>query len=402
MNALDARKATMSHELPPASSARPASRRFLKPTLAVVAVVAVAATLMGLRVSQANKEPEKKKAERTFEFASGDLAELRREPLGRRIPVSGSMRPLLQATVRSKVPAEVAKVHVQEGQAVAAGAPLFTLDTADLRARLDAQMAAVAEARARLDLARKNQANNKALLEKSFISQNAYDSVANSVQVAEANLKSAEAQAAIAQRAVADAEIRAPFAGIVSKRWVNQGDKVAADMPVAHVVDLSRMELEAPVPVSEIPFVKVGQELSFEVDGFQGRRFAGRIERVNPAADAGSRSISVFATLPNSDNSLKGGMFANGTLATSSGVEVDVIPTTAIIEEGGQSFVYVVKDGKVERRSVVLGARNVEHGVTTVREGLERGVQVITVKAEGLKPGSKAVVKGAATPAKST
>lgn len=392
----------MSHEPPQTSAGRPASRRFLKPTLAVVAVVAVAATLMGLRVSQANKEPEKKKEDRTFEFASGDLAELRREPLGRRIPVSGSMKPLLQATVRSKVPAEVAKVHVQEGQAVAAGAPLFTLDTADLRARLDAQMAAVAEARARLDLARKNQANNKALLEKSFISQNAYDSVANSVQVTEANLKSAEAQAAIAQRAVADAEIRAPFAGIVSKRWVNQGDKVAADMPVAHVVDLSRMELEAPVPVSEIPFVKVGQEISFEVDGFQGRRFAGRIERVNPAADAGSRSISVFATLPNSDNSLKGGMFANGTLATSSGVEVDVLPTTAIVEEGGQSFVYVVKDGKVERRSVVLGARNLEHGVTTVREGLERGVQVITVKADGLKAGSKAVVKGAATPAKST
>lgn len=392
----------MSHELPPASAAAPASRRLLKPALAVVAVVAVAASLMGLRVSQANKEPEKKKDDRTFEFAAGDLAQLRREPLGRRIPVSGSMKPLLQATVRSKVPAEVARVHVQEGEAVAAGAPLFTLDTADLRARLDAQLAAVAEARARLDLARKNQANNKALLEKSFISQNAYDSVANTVQVAEANLKSAEAQAAIAQRAVHDAEIRAPFAGIVSKRWVNQGDKVAADMPVAQVVDLSRMELEAPVPVSEIPFVKVGQEIAFEVDGFQGRRFAGKIERVNPAADAGSRSISVFATLPNADNALKGGMFANGTLATSSGVEVDVIPTTAIIEEGGQSFVYVVKDGKVERRSVVLGARNVEQGVTTVREGLERGVQVITVKAEGLKPGSKAVVKGAAAPAKPT
>lgn len=383
----------MSPELPHAS-ARPASRRFLKPALAVVAVVAVVASLVGLRVSQANKEPEKK-AERTFEFAAGDLAELRREPLGRRIPVSGSMKPLLQATVRSKVPAEVAKVHIQEGQAVAAGSPLITLDTADLRARLDAQMAAVAEARARLDLARKNQANNKALLEKSFISQNAYDSVANSVQVAEANLKSAEAQAAIARRAVEDAEIRAPFAGIVAKRWVNQGDKVAADMPVAHVVDLSRMELEAPVPVSEIPFVKVGQEISFEVDGFQGRRFAGRIERVSPAADAGSRSIAVFATLPNPDGSLKGGMFANGTLATSSGVEVDVIPSAAVIEEGGQSFVYVVKDGKVERRSVVLGARNVERGVTAVREGLERGVPVITVKAEGLKPGSKAVVKGA-------
>lgn len=372
----------------------PTQNRFLKPALAVVAVVAVAGSLFGLRASQANKEPARKdEADRVFEFAPGDLAEMRSEPLGRDIPVSGSMKPLLQATVRAKVPAEVARVHVQEGQHVAAGAPLATLDSADIRARLDAQLAAVAEARARLDLARKNQANNQALLERSFISRNAYDSALNSVQVAEANLESAQAQAAIARRALEDTQVRAPFAGIVAKRWVNQGDKVSQDTPVAHVVDLSRMELEAPLPVSEIPFVRVGQEIAFRVDGFQGRRFAGRIERVNPAAEAGSRSIAVFATLPNADGSLKGGMFAHGTLATSAGADVDVIPLAALVEEGGQSFVYVVRNGQVERRSVVVGARNVERGLATVREGLERGVPVVTVKAEGLKAGARAVVR---------
>jgi membrane fusion protein, multidrug efflux system len=376
-------------------------KRFVKPVLAVLAVAAAAATLLGLKVTQANKDsPRKGDEARTFEFAPGDLAELQRMPLGRQIPVSGSMKPVLQATVRSKVPAEVARVHVQEGERVAAGAPLFTLDTADLKARYDAQMASVAEARARLDLAKKNQVNNQALLEKSFISQNAYDGVINTVQVAEANLQSVEAQAAIARRALADAQIRAPFDGIISKRWVNVGDKVSADMPVAHVVDLGRMELEAPIPVSEIPFVKVGQEIAFQVDGFQGRRFTGRIERVNPSAEAGSRSILVFVTLPNADGSLKGGMFANGVLATAMGSEVEVIPVAAVIEEGGQSFVHVVKDGKVERRSVILGARNVERGLVTVREGLERGVPVITVKAEGLKAGSTAVVKDGKNPRK--
>lgn len=378
-----------------------ASRRYVKPVLIGVVALAVGASLVGWRMSQASKEPEKKDDAnaRTFEFAAGDLAELKREPLGRQIPVSGSLKPVLQATVRSKVPAEVARVHVQEGQQVAAGTPLVSLDTADLKARNDAQAATVAEARARLDLARKNKSNNRALLDKSFISQNAYDAVANSVEVAEANVKSAESQAAITQRAVEDAQVRAPFAGIVAKRWVNQGDKVTSDMPVAQVVDLARMELEAQIPVSEIPFVKVGQEIAFQVDGFQGRRFAGKIERVNPSAEAGSRSIAVFATLPNADGALKGGMFANGTLATAMGAEVEVIPVGAVIEEGGQTFVYVVKNGKVERRSVVLGTRHVERGVVTVKEGLERGVPVITVKAEGLKPGARAIVKSAAKPA---
>jgi RND family efflux transporter MFP subunit len=370
-------------------------KRLAKPVLAVLVVAAASATLLGLRAPQANKDvPKNGNEARVFEFAPGDLAELQRMPLGRQIPVSGSMKPVLQATVRAKVPAEVARVHVQEGERVAAGMTLVTLDTADLKARYDAQMASVAEARARLDLATKNQANNKALLEKSFISRNAYDSVTNTVQVAQANLQSVEAQAAIAQRALADGQIRSPYGGIVAKRWVNVGDKVTSDMPVVHVVDLGRMELEAPIPVSEIPFVKVGQEIAFQVDGFQGRRFAGKIERVNPSAEAGSRSISVFVTLPNADGSLKGGMFANGTLATAMGAAVEVIPWAAVIEEGGQSFVYVVKNGKVERRSVILGARNVERGLVAVREGLERGVPVITVKAEGLKPGAAAVVRG--------
>jgi membrane fusion protein (multidrug efflux system) len=382
---------------PPVGVERPAnSRRFVKPALVIVALLVVTGSLLGLRASQANKTP-KKDAEppKVFEFAAGDLSELRREALGRDIPLSGSVRPLLAATVRAKVPAEVARVNVQEGERVQAGQALVSLDTADLKARVDAQHAAVAEARARLDLARKNQANNKALLEKSFISQNAYDGVINTVQVAEANMKSAEAQATISERALADAQVRAPFAGIVAKRWVNVGDKVSADAPVAHLVDLARMELEAQVPVSEIPYVKVGQDVAFRVDGFPGRPFTGRVERVNPSAEAGSRSISIFVTLPNADGSLRGGMFASGSLSARTGADVDVIPSSAVLEESGQSFVYVVKDGKVERRSVTLGPKNAERGLTEVREGLERGVPVITVKADGLRAGVRAVVKSA-------
>ena len=373
------------------------SRRYLKPALAIVVLVAVGGSLVGLRASQANKDSAKKAddAPKVFEFAAGDLVELKREALGRDIPLSGTVRPLLAATLRAKVPAEVARVGAQEGNSVAGGQALVVLDTADLKARAEAQHAAVAEMKARLDLARKNQANNKALLEKSFISQNAYDGVINTVQVAEANLRSADAQAAIAERALGDAQIRAPFAGIVAKRWVNVGDKVSSDMPVVHLVDLSRMELEAQVPVSEIPFVKVGQEVAFRVDGFIGRPFTGRVERVNPSAEAGSRSISIFVTLPNSDGALRGGMFASGSLAARLGTEVEVIPASALLEEGGQSFVYVVKGGKVERRSVTIGTRNKERGLVEVRDGLERGVPVITVKADGLKAGATAVVKTA-------
>src|SRR6476646_4220918 len=106
-------------------------KKKLKPALAIAALVALGAIGFGLRASLADKEAPKKPedAPRSFEFAAGDLSELRREALGRAIPISGSMRPVLQATVRSKVPAEVAKIHVQEGERIAAGAPIETLDT---------------------------------------------------------------------------------------------------------------------------------------------------------------------------------------------------------------------------------------------------------------------------------
>src|SRR4051812_32043506 len=116
-------------------------KKKLKPALAIVAVVALGAVGFGLRASLADKEAPKTAGEavRSFEFAAGDVSELRPEALGRAIPISGSMRPVLQATVRSKVPAEVARIHVQEGERIAAGAPIATLDTGDLKARHDAQ-----------------------------------------------------------------------------------------------------------------------------------------------------------------------------------------------------------------------------------------------------------------------
>jgi membrane fusion protein, multidrug efflux system len=367
--------------------------------IAILAVLAIGG-LIGYRAMASNKQSakpddKKEKAEKIFEFAESDIVKVAQRNLGQAIPISGSLMPVTQAMVKSKVAGEVARVAVREGERVTQGQVLVTLDTADLRARNDAQRATVAEMKARLELANKNQSNNRALLDKNFISQNAFDGVTNSVQVAQANYQAAVAQSAITERALADATIRAPFAGIIAKRAVNIGEKVAPDAPIAHVVDLARMELEAQVPVSDIPNVKVGQELSFKVDGFDARTFTGKIERINPAAAQGSRSISVFATLTNADAALKGGMFATGTLAAEGRGNVATMPIAALVEEGGQTFVYALNNGTVERKPVSVGARNVERGFAEVRDGIADGTPVITVKADGLKHGAKAVVKSA-------
>lgn len=380
---------------PNAAVLTPQPRRWRRNAVAATVVVLCAGALIGWRASSAPKNEKKPEPEKVFEFAQADITRLKKQDLGQVIPVYGSVRPVVQALVRAKVPGEVARVLVREGERVNAGDTLITLDTRDLQAQLDSAQGSVAEARAKLDLAGKNEDNNRQLLAKGFISQNAFDAIANSVSVTTANLKSAEAQAAIARKALADAAIRAPFAGIVAKRAVNIGEKVSVDSPVAQIVDLTQMELEAAVPVAEIPYVKVGQEIAFKVDGFAGREFRGKVDRISPAADAGSRAISVFVNIPNQDGALKGGMFASGALATGGRGQLSALPKLAVREEGGQNFVLVVADGKVDRRPVTIGITNSERGLIEIREGLTEIADVIAVKGDGLKVGAKAILRSA-------
>src|SRR6185436_14611096 len=223
---------------PKRSAMFPSSRRrFLKPVLVVATIVLIAGSLVGLRMTQAKKD-EPKGAKVVLEFTQADVAMVEMRELQRTLSLSGSLSPVLQATVRSKVPGEVQKVMVREGDRVSEGQVIATLDTADLKARVDAQVATLEETRAKETLARKNRENNQALLRQNFISQNAFDTTQSTYEAAAAGVRSAEAQARIAEKALQDAVVRAPFAGVVSRRMINVGEKLSVDSPMFTVVDL--------------------------------------------------------------------------------------------------------------------------------------------------------------------
>ena len=161
------------------------------------------------------------------ELAQGDVAAIGARALAVSLPLSGSLAPLNQATIKAKVSGEIHETTVQEGQQVSSGQVLLRLDAADQRARLTQQQAMLDEAQARLSMASKNEANSQALLKQKYISQTAYDTTQNSVDLARASVKSAAAMVEIARIALADTVIRAPMAGIISKRHVQAGEKVA-------------------------------------------------------------------------------------------------------------------------------------------------------------------------------
>jgi RND family efflux transporter MFP subunit len=363
-----------------------------KPVIASLVAVAIVASLVGYRATQAKPET-KKDGPVTLEFTPADVAVVEVKSLTRSIPFSGSLSPVVQTAVKSKVPGEVTRVLVREGEAVRDGQLLAQTDTTDLQSRLDAQAAALAEARARLKIAEKNRENGQALLRQKFISQNAFDTTDSTYEAAAASVRSQEAQLRIARKALDDAAVRAPIDGVVASRSVHAGEKVGVDQQLFTLVDLARMEIEAPAPASEIPAVRVGQAASFRVDGFAEREFEGRVERINPTAQPGSRAITLYISVRNPDGALRGGMFAKGQIVLDRSQPATVIPATALREESGQPYVFTIENGKIARRPVKVGAAQSDQGVVEIVSGLERGMNVVAAKLSGLKAGAPARLK---------
>lgn len=329
------------------------------------------------------------KAAPVMELAGADVAPIAARQLAVGLPLSGSLIPVSQATIKSKVSGQVQEAALREGVAVQEGQVLARLDQADLKARLQQQQAMLDEAQARLSMAQKNEYNANALLSQKFISQTSFDTTANAVELARANVKSASAMVDLARIALNDSVIRAPISGIISKRHVQAGDKVAPDMPVYTIVGLNELTLEAQVPTTDIPRVKVGQEVRFHVDGFAKREFSGKVARINPTTEAGSRAMLVYVSVANADGALRGGMFAKGSLTTEKGNQAPVVPIAALREEAGKQVVYTVVNGTVVSQPVKLGLRSDDEGVVEVSEGLQAGAQVLVAKLEGLKPGAR-------------
>jgi membrane fusion protein (multidrug efflux system) len=331
------------------------------------------------------------------ELSSRDIVVVEARPLALTLPLSGSLTPLAQATVKSKVSGVVLATTVQEGMAVAAGQVIARLDDAEARARAAQQAALLADADARLAMARKNQANSLALLQQKYIAQNAYDTTSNAVDLAQAAVDAARAQLDLARIALADTVIRAPLAGVVSKRHAQAGEKLAPDSPVFSIVDLRQLTLDAQVPASDIPRVKVGQEVAFRVDGFGERVFAGKVVRINPATEAGSRAMIVYIGVDNPDGLLRAGMFAKGAVTTEKSVARPLLPLTAIRTEKGGDAVYRIDGGKVVAQPVKLGLRNGDEGLVEALDGIAAGATVLALPLDGIKPGDRVKLPASAS-----
>ena len=328
-----------------------------------------------------------------LQFVAGDVVYVERRPLDRWLPVSGTLQAVRQAVVKAKVAGDVEGLTVREGETVRGGQKLARIKSPDLEARLIDRQGALESARAQLALAEKTRAMNLRLLSDKFISQNAFDGTESTYSVARGSLKSAEAQVQVARNALADADVVAPLRGIVAKRHVQTGEKVAVESPIVTIVDLSDLEVQAMVPALDVPELAVGMPVELTVDGFGERRFNGRVDRINPSTEPGTRAIVVYVALPNPDAALRSGMFATGRIALAASAPLPTLPAVAVRTEAGQSYVWTIEQGKLAKRIVSTGRRDETSGRVEIRTALSAQMPVLAARFDNLKDGAPALVR---------
>lgn len=286
--------------------------------------------------------------------------------------VTGTLRPKAIAALKAQVGGRVLDVRAEQGQRVAKGELLATIDPAALQEAVLGARAQLRSAEVARDLAKRNAERNETLLAAGAIADRDAEQTRSALTQAEAAVEDAKTRVRNAEEQLGFTRVRAPFAGIVTEQPANPGDVLQAGGAIMTVVDPNLMELEATVPVEQYAAVKRGASVSFAVGSLPNRRFTGTIDRVNPAVDPQTRQVRLYVNVPNRDQSLVAGLFAEGRLADKSETAL-AVPLAAIDQRDGSASVRRLKSGRVERVPVTLGLRDDVAERVAIKDGVGLG-----------------------------
>jgi membrane fusion protein (multidrug efflux system) len=301
--------------------------------------------------------------------------------------ISGELKPEREANVRAEVGGSMLEVAVLEAQAVRQGAMLGRIETRTLEDTKQSAQSAVRSAENQLSVSRREAERTEKLVSAGALAARDLDVVRNTVSAADAQLADAKARLANAERALGDTVIRAPFTGIVSKRSVNAGDVVSPGTELFTIIVPSSMSLEASVPSEDLQALRIGATVEFTVRGYD-KPFQGRIERIAPQADATTRQVPIYVSIPNEGGRLVAGLFAEGRVVNQS-VSGLVVPSNAVnTTDTSMPWVLRVTDGKTERVAVTLGLRDPRSERVNVASGLKEGDVLLRGASQGITPGT--------------
>lgn len=331
-----------------------------------------------------------------------------RQPFARTVEIPATVLAQQQVTLMAKVPAEIRKIHVAEGDRVRRDQPLIQLDQRDFllalkqaQAQRAAAQAGVEAATVGHDAVTTTYGRFSALRKQDAISQNDFDKVESGQKGAAAQLKGAQAQLQLAGVAVEAARtslgytvIRAPFDGVIGKRFVDEGTRIQVMPPTPLLVlaDTRTLKVVGGVTERELPLVAKGTPVMVQVDAIGGDPIPALVDRVEPVVDPATRTASVYVLIQNPRGRLNPGMSAK-VIVRQAGQQAAAVPDDAVLraELGDRGAVFVVRNGKAHRVAVTLGRRAGE--LVEVTSGLAGGEVIVRGGQERLRDGQPVLIK---------
>jgi RND family efflux transporter MFP subunit len=349
-------------------------------------------------VAQAKTDPKAGKdgkgPEVPLEFATREVVQPMLARLPGMVEFSGPLVAPQTAMVRAKAGGTLLSLAVGEGSRVTAGQVLGRIELADLGSRVAERNANLESARTALVQAERTHASNERLASQQFISSIALDNSRAAVETARAALNAAQASLDTMRVGLRDATLLAPISGIVAKRHALPGEKVSVEQQVLTIVDLAKLELAGTVGTHEVARIAAGMAVQVQVEGV-AQPVAGRIARIAPAAEPGTRSIGVTIELANPKETLRAGQYALARAMLADDADRLVLPQAAVGNTSGQDHVWVIESGVLARRAVTLGRKDPREGRVEVLQGVTPASVVLAARFDNLREGAKALVVAA-------
>jgi membrane fusion protein, multidrug efflux system len=332
-----------------------------------------------------------KPADKPLSFVASEVTQPLPARMSRTVAFSGPLVAPQTAVLRAKAGGTLLALSVAEGSRVAAGQLVGRVDLAELTSRVAERSALLESARATLLQAERQHASNERLAAQQFISANALDGSRGALDTARAQVAAAQASLDSTRVGLREATLLAPIAGIVAKRHVLPGEKVSPEQAVLTIVDLKTLELAARVGTHEVASLAPGLPVQVRVEGVD-EPIAGRVARIAPAAEPGTRSIGVTIELANPGERLRAGQYAVAEAQQLDATERLTLPVEAVVGSAGQEHVWLIENGQLARRAVTLGRRDEREGRVEVLQGLDAASQVLAARFDNLREGAKALI----------
>ncbi len=332
-------------------------------------------------------KPDADTVERTLLISAEDLIAVQNNSLAMGAVITGTVQAARRADLRAEVQAVVLQVLKESGDKVKRGDLLVRLDDSSIRDSVNSASESVRASGQSYEQAERQLQRLKKLRESGMVTTQQLEDTEIRRNNAQSDLAAAQARSAQARQQLQRTEVRAPFDGIVSDKKVSPGDSAQIGKELLKVIDPTSLRFEGFVSADSIGSVKLGEKVSFRINGYGNDEFIGTVTRVSPAANPTTRQVEVQVAFDGGRQPALSGLFAEGRIA--GGGNALTIPASSLVIEGDKAYAWRINGELLKKVPLALGPRDSRRGDYVVNDGLAAGDKVLRAPAVTLKDGQK-------------